>query len=520
MPEERSFQEMLRQYNRALMQMQNAQEEDGNSETSAFLTSDSTEGTFRPQPQPSQMEVSAIGEGCSGAGRPDIDSPAEITGTITQDSQSPINLQSVESIFMQHHILHETLADFIQPELPPRTVHVKGYGAFGHFVPYQSMAEYTSAAFLQGPDITTSVFVRFSKAIGNKGAPDTARDICGFATKFYTQDGIFDLVGNHLPVFFVRDALQFPAVMDALSPNPQNNLPDPERFWSFIARTPEAIHMLMWLYSDLGTIKSFRTIRGYGVNTFVWRNAAGKRRYVKYHWLPVMGEACISRQEAIRLAGENPDIAGRDLYDAIRQGEGAEYELCVQLMDPNTAAGLPFDPLDDTKIWDEKQFPLLPVGKMVLDRNPDHYLPQVEKSAFSPANLVEGIELSGDRMLLGRALIYGDAQRQRLGADFRRLPINRGTVQKELSFQEKGKTLCEQVPLRCIQEPEPDPYTQAGERYRSLSPTGREHLADNIACELFLAGDETRHGVFSQLSLADPELAEMVLQRSELYQNS
>ena len=247
----------------------------------------------------------------------------------------------------------------------------------------------------------------------------------GYSTRFYTDEGIFDLLCNHLPVFFVRDAIRVPDIISHLSPSPVNNLPDPERLWSLFAKYPEATNMLIWFFSDLGTVKSLRHIKGYSVSTYVWRNAQGVRNYVKYHWLPMAGAEYIDQQEAQRLACQDPDIAGRDLYDSIAKGKAVEYELYVQLMNPEDAKLLPFDPLDDTKVWDETQYPLLPVGRMVLNYNPENYAEQVEKLAFNPANLLPGLEFSGDKVLQGRTFIYSDAQRHRLGPDYRNIPVNK-----------------------------------------------------------------------------------------------
>ncbi len=237
-------------------------------------------------------------------------------------------------VLLQDGILHETLENFVHTKIPERAVHVKGYGAFGTFQLYQSLREYTSACFLQESGSKTPVFVRFSQAAGKKGSPDTARDIRGFALKFYTQQGNYDIVGNHIPVFFVRDSMRFPETIAALSPSPHSNLPDPRRLWEFVAHTPQTIHMLTWLYSDWGTLASYRHMRGYGVNTFVWKNAHGKRRLIKYHWRPCAGVQYLTRQEAIRLAGREPDIAGNILHQALRAGKRVEYEMYVQIMDP------------------------------------------------------------------------------------------------------------------------------------------------------------------------------------------
>ena len=393
-----------------------------------------------------------------------------------------------------------------------RVVHTKGYGAMGCFRPYQCMAPYTKAAFLQDPTVETPVFVRFSLAVSNRGTPDSARNVHGFATKFYTKEGNFDIVGNQIPVFFIRDAMRFPEVIAALKPSPKNNLADPEAIWDFIARTPEAIHMVTWLYSDVGTLDSVRHMRGFGVNTFVWVNRAGERRYVKYHWIPLAGERCIDSVEARRLACENPDVAAKDLYDCIANGGKVEYELRVQLMNPCDSEKLPYDPLDDTKVWSEQEYPLMPVGRMVLDRNPDDYRTQVEHAAFSPANLVPGIELSADKMLQGRSFVYWDAQRHRLGNGFRDIPVNRAPGWSPAKMPDSGMGECLEGVVTRSAIKKTDDFTQAGERYRYLPEVHQRHLVENIAEDLGPMPQRIRTCVLGYFRQADEEFAARIEQ--------
>ena len=413
--------------------------------------------------------------------------------------------------------LRETLEAFVRSKTIDQVVHTKGFGAFGYFEPTHSMQQYTSADIFQFPGPQTPVLTRFSLAISNKGTPDTKRNIRGFSTKFYAKDSVFDLLCNHIPVFPVRDAIRFPEAIQAFLPSPKNNLSDPERFWGFVARAPEATHFVTWLYSDVGTIKSFRHMRGYGVNTYVWKNAAGKRHYIKYHWIPMAGEVYIDRQEATLLAGTEPDIAGRDLYDTIARGTPVEYELCVQAMDPADAAALPYDPLDDTKVWDEWQYPLLPVGKLVLGRNPDDYIEQIEKAAFSPSNLLDGIEFSQDRMLQGRSFIYQNAQRHRLEPESHRIPTDReaGFAPGQPVTGGEGQDVEDKEMWSEL--PKTDHFTQAGERYHALSTGAQERLADNIASELHLVSNETQATVLGYFRQASEELALRVRQQMERY---
>lgn len=415
-------------------------------------------------------------------------------------------------VLVQDGRLHETLDIFVNSVERERVVHTKGYGAMGYFRPYQCMAAYTKAAFLQDPAVETPVFVRFSLAVSNRGTPDSARNVHGFATKFYTKEGNFDIVGNQIPVFFIRDAMRFPEVIAALKPSPKNNLADPEAIWDFIARTPEAIHMVTWLYSDVGTLDSVRHMRGFGINTFVWVNGAGERRYVKYHWIPLAGERYIDSKEAQRLACENPDVAAKDLYDCIANGGKVEYELRVQLMNPCDAEKLPYDPLDDTKIWSERDYPLIPVGRMVLDRNPDDYRAQVEHAAFSPANLVPGIELSADKMLQGRSFVYWDAQRHRLGNGFREIPVNRAFGWSPEKMPNSGMGECIEGAITRAAIRKTDDFTQAGERYRNLSEIHRQHLIENIAGDLGPMPIPIKTCVLGYFRQADEEFATRVEQ--------
>jgi len=420
-------------------------------------------------------------------------------------------------VLTQDSILHETLETFIHTKILERPVHVKGFGAFGFFQTMQSMREYTKLSFLQIPGQQVPVLVRFSLAGGNKGTPDTSRNVRGFSTKFYMDEGIFDLLCNHIPVFLVRDGIRFPEAFTSLAPSPVNNLIDPERFWKFVARAPEATHFVTWLYSDVGTIRSFRHIRGFGVNTYVWRNAEGVRRYVKYHWIPFAGEEYIDRQEAATLAGMNPDIAGQDLYDTIAAGTPVQYELRVQLMDPRDESSLPYDPLDCTKVWDEQRYPLLPVGRLTLNRNPDNYMEQVEKVAFSPTNLLNGAELSDDKLLQARANIYFDSQRRRLGQNFRSIPVNHQenwTPDEQLT---SGDGRHVEGQLVRSELPDPDNFTQAGERYLSLSPEGQNHLVDNLAADLAAVSSETQSIVLGYLHSASAELGQRVAAQIATY---
>ena len=413
-------------------------------------------------------------------------------------------------VLHQDSTLHEALEIFVGDKILERPVHVKGYGAFGNFRTTNSMREYTKLNFLQTPGQQVPVMVRFSLAVSNKGTPDSARGVKGFSTKFYTPDGVFDLLCNHIPVLFVRDGVRFPEAFTSLFPSPVNNLVDPQRFWRFVAAAPEATNFIVRLYSDAGTVKSLRHIPGHGVNTFVWRNAAGERRYVKYHWIPLAGIETITQQEATALAGINPDIAGQDLFDTIAAGKAVLYELRVQLMDPKDENQLSYDPLDCTKVWDARQYPLMPVGVLTLNRNPDNYMEQVEKAAFSPANLLDGVELSDDKLLQARANIYWDSQRRRLGQNFRSIPVNNqeNWTPDYLITSGAGENVEGRLVRSAI--PKQDNFTQAGEYYQSLSKEGKKHLVDNLAADLAHVTGETRSVILGYLSSASAELGKQV----------
>ncbi|PGY99572.1 catalase [Bacillus cereus] len=406
-------------------------------------------------------------------------------------------------VLKQDSVLHEALQEFIHEKILERPVHVKGYGAFGYFQTIYPMSEHTKLNFLQNSNEKVPVMVRFSFAVSTKGTPDTSRNVRGFATKFYTNDGVFDLLCNHIPVFSVRDPMRFPETIKALLPSPKNNLIDPDRFWSFVARAPESIHFVVHLYSDAGTAKSFRHIPGHSVNTYVWRNAEGNRKYVKYHWYPFEGVQYINSAEANKLAAENPDYSGKDLYDAIANGKPAEYGLYVQLMDPKDEAHLSYDPLDDTKVWDEKAYPLIPVGKMVLNKNPENYMEQVEKVAFSPSNLLDGAELSDDKMLQGRANIYSDSQRRRIGPEFRKLTINQQQNWTPANQITSGDGRYVEGKLERTSITKQDDFGQANEFYEKLTQIEKEHLAENLANDLKVISNDVRKivlGYFDQVS--------------------
>ncbi len=468
-------------------------------------------------------------------GRPQADN----NNSLTVGINGPTLLEDVFQI--------DKLAHFNRERIPERVVHAKGAGAFGFFEAYQSMGEHTFASFLSEPGKRTKTFVRFSTVIGGRGSADTVRDPRGFAVKFYTDQGIYDIVGNDLPVFFIRDSIKFPDVIHALKPSPDNNLRIPERFWDFISLTPESMHMITWLYSDRGTIKSYKHVDGFGVNTYIWVNKKGDRKLIKYHWKTMQGLETITRQEAEEQAGKNPDIAVQDLYESIARGENVRYELAVQMMTPEQAARLPFDPLDDTKTWSETDYPLMKVGMLTLNKNPDNFFAQVEQAAFCPGNVVPGIELSADKMLQGRSFAYLDAQRYRIGPNFADLPVNRSISPVDNNQRDGFMTYTyNPSPINYSpnslndNRPEPatlpnvggefiegnigrtpivrgDDFTQASEHYRTFDEIQRNRLADNIAVELVTCNSEIKSRVLRLLDKVSAELGAKVRQYMDAF---
>jgi catalase len=331
---------------------------------------------------------------------------------------------------MEDFLFRERMTQFDHESIPERVVHARGSGAHGYFQPYKSMAEYTKAKFLQDPNVKTPVFVRFSTVVGSRGSADTVRDVRGFATKFYTEEGNYDLVGNNIPVFFIQDAIKFIDLVHSIKPMPDNEMPQAsaahDTFWDFASLMPEAAHMLMWLLSDRGIPRSFRMMEGFGVHTFRFVNKEGKGTFVKFHWRPVLGTFSNVFDEAQKLAGKDPDWLRRDLWEAIEMGDYPEFELCVQLVKEEDEHKFAFDLLDPTKIIPEELVPLEKIGKMVLNRNPDNFFAETEQVAFHPGNVVPGLDFTNDPLLQGRLFSYIDTQLNRFNSsNFTEIPINR-----------------------------------------------------------------------------------------------
>ncbi|WP_273127240.1 catalase [Bacillus weihaiensis] len=324
----------------------------------------------------------------------------------------------------------EKMTHFDHERIPERIVHARGFAAHGEFQVYESMKEYTKAGFLQDPSKKTPVFVRFSTVAGSKGSGELARDARGFATKFYTEEGNYDLVGNNIPVFFIQDAIKFPDLIHAVKPEPHNEIPQAasahDTFWDFVANNQESAHMVMWTMSDRAIPRSFRMMEGFGVHTFRFVNEQGNSYFVKFHWKPVLGTHSVVWDEAQKINGKDPDFHRRDLWECIENGDYPEYELGVQIVPEEDEFKFDFDLLDPTKLWPEEDIPVKLIGKMTLNRNVDNVFAETEQVAFHPGHVVPGIDFTNDPLLQGRLFSYTDTQLIRLGGpNFHELPINR-----------------------------------------------------------------------------------------------
>jgi catalase len=432
----------------------------------------------------------------------------------TVGSRGPATLEN-------YHFL-EKISHFDRERIPERVVHARGFVAHGEFEAYGKIGDepssvYTRAKLFAVPGTRTPVTVRFSTVIGGRDSSEAARDPRGFAVKFRTSDGNWDLVGNNLPVFFIRDAIKFPDVIHSLKPDPITHRQEPNRIFDFMSGTPEAVHMLTWLFSPRGIPSSYRHMDGFGVNTYRFVNADGVGVLVKYHWKSQQGISSLTAAQAGAIQAEDLGHASHDLYEAISRGEFPQWELCVQIMSDDEHPELDFDPLDDTKIWPEDVFPLRPVGMMTLNRNITDFHNENEQAAFGTGVLVDGLDFSDDKMLVGRTFSYSDTQRYRVGPNYLQLPVNapavtvstnqgggamsygvdsRGTdphVNYEPSLRaglrEADESYREYRPfvsgvvVRAPLERTND-YAQAGERYRTMPQWERDDLVLNLVTAL------------------------------------
>ncbi len=443
-------------------------------------------------------------------------------GHPVSDNQSLRSVGERGPATLENYQFIEKITHFDRERIPERVVHARGTAAHGWFEPYGKIGDepanqYTRAKVLTKTGVRTPVFLRFSTVIGGKESPETARDPRGFAIKFYTEDGNWDLVGNNLKVFFIRDAIKFPDMIHAFKPDPVSNRQEAWRFYDFVQHHPEALHMVTWVKSPWGIPADYRHMQGSSVNTYKLVNDKGEAVLCKFSFEPKLGVKNLTSQQAAEIQAKDVGHATRDLYDAIERGDYPEWEMCVQIMSDDPHDELDFDPLDDTKRWPEDQFPLLPVGRLVLDRNPSNFFAETEQAAFGTGVLVDGIDFSDDKMLQGRTLSYSDTQRYRVGPNYLQLPINApkcpyatnqrdgqmahfvdGGANPHINYEPSSVGGLEEAPKptqdyhqwveghlgRYQTTKAAADYHQAGERYRSFEDWERDDLIANITADL------------------------------------
>ena len=472
-------------------------------------------------------------------------------GLRISDNQNSLRGGSRGPTLLEDHILREKIMHFDHERIPERVVHARGAGAHGVFEVYESMHELTKAGFLQNPKVTTPVFVRFSTVAGFRGSSDTARDVRGFAVRFYTAEGNFDLVGNNMPVFFIQDAIKFPDLIHSVKPEPHNEIPQAssahDTLWDFISMVPETTHMIMWVMSDRAIPRSYTMMEGFGVHTFRFVNEEGISSFVKFHWKPVLGLHSLVWDEAVKLGGKDPDFHRRDLWEAIDRGQFPEWELGVQIVPEEDEHNFDFDLLDASKLIPESLVPVQLIGKLTLNRNPDNYFAETEQIAFHPGHLVPGIDFTNDPLLQGRLFSYTDTQLSRLGGpNFHEIPINRpiapvdnnqrdghmrqtivkgrvsyepnslgGGCPMQKSWQQGGFVSfpepLEGEKLRVRSESFADHFSQAALFWRSQSSWEQDHIVAAFSFELGkVEVTAIRERMVSTLTQVDPVLAQRV----------
>lgn len=445
------------------------------------------------------------------------------TGTPVGDNQNSQTAGVNGPVLLQDFHLIEKLAAFDRERIPERVVHARGAGAYGEFVASADFSDVTMANFLSQAGKKTPVFVRFSTVVHQQGSPETYRDPRGFAVKFYTEQGNYDLVGNNLPVFFIRDAIKFPDMVHAFKPSPvTNGASDANRVFDFFANIPEATHMLTWLFSDYGIPANYREMQGNGVHAYKWVNEKGEVTYVKYKWVPKQGERNLTQEEANKIQSTQIEHATLDLREAIEKGNYPQWDLYVQMLKREDFDKLDFNPVDVTKIWPESIAKPVKVGTMTLNQNPENYFQEVEQAAFAPSTLIPGIEPSEDKLLQGRLFSYADTQRHRLGGNFQQIPVNTAKKAPVNTYNQNGymsirpqkgdvnyqpsaskpevvdnaKFKYSKLPLLAgtttIQAKidKENNFKQAGELYRSFSKKDQENLIKNLGGALASVKDK------------------------------
>ncbi|CAH1389141.1 unnamed protein product [Nezara viridula] len=467
--------------------------------------------------------------------------------TLTTGSGNPVCSKSASltvgkrgPILIQDFTLIDELAHFDRERIPERVVHAKGAGAFGYFEVTHDVTKYTKLSVFSQIGKRTPVGVRFSTVGGESGSADTARDPRGFAVKFYAEDGIWDVVGNNTPIFFIRDPILFPSFIHTQKRNPVTHLKDADMFWDFISLRPETTHQVLFLFSDRGTPDGYRHMNGYGSHTFKLVNAKGEVHYCKFHYKTNQGIKNLSASRAAELGGSDPDYSIRDLYNAIANKQYPSWTWYLQVMTPKEAETSKINPFDITKVWSHAEFPLIPVGKMVLDRNPKNYFAEVEQIAFSPAHMIPGVEPSPDKMLQGRLFSYTDTHRHRLGANYNQLPVNCPYRTKLSNSQRDGPMAYENQDgtpnyfPNSFNGPLPDPssatsqftvvgdverhesgdednFSQATLFYRkTLKAEERKRLIENISGNLKDAADFIQERALKNFSKVDEEFGKLL----------
>lgn len=472
-------------------------------------------------------------------------------GLKINDNQNSLTAGERGATLLEDFILREKITHFDHERIPERIVHARGSGAHGVFTLKKSLKKYTKAKFLTETDRETPVFVRFSTVAGSKGSTDLARDVRGFAIKFYTEEGNYDLVGNNIPVFFIQDAIKFPDLVHAVKPEPHNEIPQAasahDTFWDFISLMPESMHMIMWVMSDRAIPRSFSRMEGFGVHTFRFINDEGKAHFVKFHFKPKLGVHSVAWDEAQKISGVDPDFHKRDLWESIESGNFPEWDFGVQLIPEEDEDKFDFDLLDPTKIIPEEEVPVEIFGTLTLNRNPDNFFAETEQVAFHPGHLVPGIDFSNDPLLQGRLFSYTDTQLSRLGSpNFHEIPINRSVntvhnnqrdghmrqqiVKGKVSYEpnsigggcpfqammsEGGFTSHQErvsgTKIRARSESFVDHYSQAKLFYNSQSDYEKKHLQNALIFELSkVTIPEIRERVVGQLNFIDKSLAQTV----------
>ncbi len=462
------------------------------------------------------------------------------SGAPVGDNQNSMTAGSRGPTLIQDVHLLEKLAHFNRERVPERVVHAKGAGAHGYFEVTQDLTKYTKAKFLSAVGKRTPLFVRFSTVAGENGSADSVRDPRGFAVKFYTEEGNYDLVGNNTPVFFIRDAIKFPDFIHTQKRHPATHLKNPNAVWDFWSLSPESLHQVTILMSDRGIPATFRHMHGFGSHTFKWVNTEGQGVWIKYHFKTEQGIKNLTDEVGTRIAGENPDHHTEDLFNSIKNGDFPSWRVYVQIMPLEDANTYRFDPFDVTKVWSQKDYPLQEVGRMVLDRNPENYFAEVEQATFSPGTLVPGIDVSPDKMLQGRLFAYADAHRYRVGANHQSLPINRphnevnnyqrdgqmrhdanggGSVYYEPNSyggpteapQHKPAPFAVFGTADSVAYDHHDHYTQPGDLYRLLNEDERTRLVNNIVGAMSpVEKDEIKLRQISHFYRADPDFGQRI----------